>query len=622
MCGIFAIFAGPGRRLPDDASPRLERALAAIRHRGPDASGVHVDPEGRWGVGHVRLSVIDVAAASNQPFWSSCGNHFVVFNGEIYNYVELRTELEREGVEFRTRSDTEVLLQALMRWGPGCIRRFNGMWAFVYGDMRTGQFLVCRDRWGVKPLHMVAHDGMLLVCSEAKGLFAFMGRVPSPDLGSIGQFLKYSVGGESESSWFEGVHRFPKGTFCQIDLRTLDVQQPIFCPYWQYPSRRTITSASEASDRLLATLEDAVRVRLRSDVPVGLSLSGGLDSATIAWISGERLQRPLEAYTAWYEPLERSELPMARRIASTFGHRSIPIAESLEKELLTHISTSVWHLDSGHSSPAIIPYLRLCRAARESLTVMLEGQGADELLGGYTPFELFAGVDRLLDGRPLRALECFTSFARTDGMVRMLQELVRYFSRDIYERQALRWGAGTILPAAMLDAVPGRLRRLALTRGNLDAALRLWHEDGLTNLLQYGDAISMSVNLETRCPFLDYRLVELGFSMCEDLLVDRGFGKHVLRRAVESRLPRDLVWNRRKQGFSNSTEAVLRKIVVRDGLPRQGLEIAIELGLVRPVLQDRRTVERLPPGVLFRMVTMLTWAERFYGRATDSPTGS
>ena len=622
MCGLFAIFAGPGHRLPSDARARVDRALATIRHRGPDAAGVHLDPDSRWAVGHVRLSVIDVAASSNQPFWSACGNHFVVFNGEIYNYLELRADLEREGVQFRTRSDTEVLLQALMHWGPACIRRFNGMWSFVYGDVRAGRFLVCRDRWGVKPLYTTVHDGMLVVCSEAKGLFAFTGRVPAPDLESIGLFLKYSVGGENEASWFQGVRRFPKGSFWQFDLRTLDPHEPTLCPYWHYPARRTLSSASEASERMLATLEDAVRIRLRSDVPVGLSLSGGLDSAAIAWISGERLKRPLEAYTAWYEPLERSELPMAQRVAAAFGHRSIPIAESLEHDLLAHISTCVWHLDSGHSSPAIIPYMRLCRAARESLTVMLEGQGADELLAGYTPFELFAGVDRLLDGQPLRSLACFRSFAHTDGWLRMLQELVRYFSRDVYERQALRWGAKSILPQEMLDAVPARMRRITLTRGNLDAALHLWHEDGLTNLLQYGDAVSMSVNLETRCPFLDFRLVELGFSMREDLLVDRGFGKHVLREVVASRLPRELVWNRKKQGFSNSTETVLRRIVERDGLPRAGLERALAMGLVRPAIADRATLQRLPNGVLFRLVTMLSWVERFYGAAPAAAAGA
>jgi asparagine synthase (glutamine-hydrolysing) len=223
MCGIFAIFAPPGERLPQDADQRVARALRGIRHRGPDASGVHVDVQGRWAVGHVRLSVIDVAASSNQPFWSACGSKFVVFNGEIYNYLELRADLEREGATFRTHSDTEVLLQALIHWGTECIDRFNGMWSFVYGDATTGSFVICRDRWGVKPLYTMVHHGMLLVCSEAKGLFAFTGAVPSPDLTSIGLFLKYSIGGESPASWFAGVSRFPKGVFWQFDLRTLSV---------------------------------------------------------------------------------------------------------------------------------------------------------------------------------------------------------------------------------------------------------------------------------------------------------------------------------------------------------------------------------------------------------------
>ena len=616
MCGIFAIFCSPETRLPGDTTVRMDRALAAIKHRGPDASGTFIDPNGRFAVGHVRLSVIDIAASSNQPFWSACGQAFVVFNGEIYNYLELRAELEREGVSFRTNSDTEVLLQALMHWGPSCISRFNGMWAFVYGDMRTREFVVCRDRWGVKPLHTFVRDGMLVMCSEAKGIFAFLGHVPQPDVSSIAAFLKYSTGGENAHSWFRGVRRFPKGVYRKIGLLDLDPERESSVAYWNYPSSRTIRSAPEAIERMDAILEDAIRIRLRSDVPVGLSLSGGIDSATLAWMVGERFHKALEAYTAWHAPVERSELPMAQRIAGMFGHRSIPVAEVPTEGVLEDLSECVWHLDSGHSSPAVIPYVRLCRAARSSLTVMLEGQGSDELFAGYNEFKLFAGMDRLLGGQPLRALRCARNFAQTDGWGRLALNLARFMSQSVYERQAMQWNAEQMLTQEGIDAVPEQMRRLRVSTTNLNDALLFWHENGLTNLLQYGDALSMSVNLETRCPFLDYRLVELGFSLHEDLLIHEGYGKWALRKLIDTRVPNDLAWRRKKEGFTNSTERMIRERVERHGLPSEPVNWALDHGLFREGLRSRRLLSRMPNSVLFRTMSTMMWIERFYLRGS------
>ena len=613
MCGIFAVFASPSTRLPDDIGTRLERALDSIQHRGPDARGTHVDPQRRFAVGHVRLSVIDIAACSNQPFWSACGKHFIVFNGEIYNYLELRNELESEGAIFRTKSDTEVLLQLLMRRGPEAIARLNGMWAFVYGDIETGEAVVSRDRWGVKPLHTMAVDGSLVVCSEAKGIFAYLGRTPPPDHAAIGLLLKYSVGGENESSWFEGVKRFPKAAWQRISLKSFDPADRRTESCWEFPKERTIRDLDHAVHELDRLLTDSIKLRLRSDVPVGLSLSGGLDSSMLAWLIGSRFGVQLEAYTAWYSPIEQSELPMAQRIASMFGHRSTAVAEASMDNVLEELSTCVWHLDSGHSSPAIIPYLRLCRRARQSLTVMLEGQGADELLGGYALFSVFAAVDHMVRLEPRRFAANIRRLVHADGIVYAAKNFVRYAARNIYERQAHQWGAQHLLSPVSREAVPEHMRRLTLSSHNFDDALQFWHRDGLTTLLQYGDAISMSVNLETRCPFLDYRLVDFGFRLHEDLLIDKGFGKFVMRKMADGTLPADICWKRRKEGFTNSSERAIRGVVRQHGLPKRPLEIALDLKLFQDGVRSPQTLERLPDSVLFRIMSTLLWAERFYG---------
>ncbi|MDA0214302.1 MAG: asparagine synthetase B, partial [Planctomycetota bacterium] len=168
-------------QLPTDIENRLHRALNAIQHRGPDARGTYVDPKKRFAFGHIRLSVIDIAATSNQPFWSSCGRYCIIFNGEIYNYIELRERLTQEGVVFRSQSDTEVLLQAIIKWGTKCLNMLNGMWGLVFVDTQTGRFLISRDRFGVKQLYTFEHNGSLIICSEAKGILAYVDSMPAPN---------------------------------------------------------------------------------------------------------------------------------------------------------------------------------------------------------------------------------------------------------------------------------------------------------------------------------------------------------------------------------------------------------------------------------------------------------
>lgn len=613
MCGLFAAFSLDGRGLPADVEARVSRALHAIRHRGPDASGVHVDPARRFALGHVRLSVIDVAASSNQPLWSECGRYFVVFNGEIYNYVELRADLEREGVSFRTSSDTEVLLQAIAHWGPGCIRRFNGMWGFVWGDLRAGRAVVSRDRWGVKPLFTQVVDGTLLLCSEAKGLFAYAGKVPEADQGMIGLFLRFGAGGEERRTWFRGVERFPVSMWQEFALEADRVRTGQSDRFWRYPTDRERVDDESTREEFASRLTDAVRIRLRADVPLGLSLSGGIDSATIAWLTSQPLGRRLQAFTAWYEPVESSELPRATEVAAKFGHELIPVPESVDDRLVDDLRTAIWHLDSGHASPAIVPYLNLCRAARSRLTVMLEGQGADELLAGYVQFQLFAGADAAFAGRFGRVADCVRAYALAGGWSSILHDALRFSIPSLYLRQGSRWGAHALLSDEALSAEPTELRRLRIGTGNLAESLRYWHEHNLTNLLQYGDAVSMSVNLETRCPFLDYRLVELGFSLQSDLLVGDGYGKLVLRRLAGQAVPEAICWNRRKDGFTNLTARVVSRRIAARGLPKDGLDWAVGSGLLTEAARDVDRIASLPENIAYRMMSVALWGELFQG---------
>ena len=611
MCGIFAVIKCSTQSLPADAGMRVTRALDSIQHRGPDARGLLIDPNGRFLLGHVRLSVIDLSSEGTQPFVSSCGRYALVFNGEIYNYLELREQLRKEGVVFRTDTDTEVLLESIVHWGSAAVNRFNGMWAFVWVDMLTGDVLMSRDRWGVKPLYWLSDGDSMVICSEAKGIVKYLGTPPPPDHTAIGMYCKHGVAGQFENSWFEGIRRFPLASNRWFRSRsgTMAWEEPE--RYWNYPTERTITDPAEAGQRLQELLVDAIRLRLRSDVPLGLSLSGGIDSSCIAWLVRERFDKTVDAFTAWHEPRDSSELPIAQRIAQQFGHQSYAVPEPPDGQVMTVLRDAIYHLDGGHGS-TIVPYLSLCRAARSKLTVTLEGQGADELLAGYVTFALYNSVDNLQRLRFGELMSDALAFAHARGWPKYFLELLRHSSGYLSRRYA-RWTHGRgVLASTLLDAQGPALCPIRLGTNNLSRALEDSHRENLTYLLQYSDALAMSVGLESRCPFLDYRLVELGFSMDTALLFHKGFGKSILRRVMSCAIGADVVWKRKKEGFTNRTEQLVRREVLENGLPVRGLKLAEGMGLLIPGSLSDPSIERLSDTTLFRIVSILLWLEMFY----------
>lgn len=625
MCGIFAAISLDGSSLPHDTHERVSKALQAIKHRGPDATGVDFEANACFALGHVRLSVIDTSASADQPFWSACGRYGIAFNGEIYNYVELRQELEQHGIKFRTQSDTEVLMQAVATWGSAALNRLNGMWSFVLIDTVKMRALISRDRWGVKPLYMARDKGTLLLCSEAKGIIAFLGSCPPPNLESIGLYMKFGIGGEHDQSWFEGIDRFPLASWAEINLNGAAGQALSTSRYWDYPRERNAEASQDDIAQFRHLLEDAVRIRLRSDVPLGLSLSGGLDSASIAWLTGTYLGKPLDTFTSWFRPKEKSELGAAQMIAEKFGHRSYPIEQAEPNETLDLLQKCIYHLDGGHSSTAIIPYMNLCRVARQRVTVMLEGQGADEMLAGYSEFALHSAADSIRAGRVSKALNSVRHYASIRSWRRMPFEVLRLINASIYRLQAARWGSHRVLGTRCNAAVAPGLSTITMTMDghNLHRSLEESHRKCLTNLLQYGDAISMSVNLEARCPFLDYRLVEFCFRLPMNEIYNNGVSKWILRAAASGSVPDQICWNRRKDGFTNPTIAALRLMRGRCDSLERGWNIAVSKGIFAPGYKIRDVVDRLPDNIYYRAISVMLWSDTFYGgdaTLTPSPT--
>lgn len=510
MCGILGWF---GRHGVDDVE-RFGAALDLLSHRGPDDRGVFVTQ----GVllGHRRLSILDLSPAGHQPMVEPESGAVIVFNGEIYNHVELRAELEGLGHRFAGQSDTEVLLHALIEWGEGALPRLNGMWAFAFWQPAKQRLLLARDRFGVKPLYYLDGEAGLAFASEPKALLALFPEhraVSEPALlDFLGNNLLYARG----ESFYQGIHVLPPAHYaiCEISTGKLRLSR-----YWDYPANADeALSAEDAVVQFDALLTDAVRLRLRSDVPVGLTLSGGLDSTSVLAAASPYSAKPLTCFTSIYSEGEMDELPWAK-LASDAVHAPLIAVSAPQADWLHALCKVVWHMDGPGYSPAVYPLWHLMQRARtEGVPVLLEGQGADEALAGYPQYAVLelldylsgrSGQRRSLEGAGARMRALSRTFSLRWTLAWSARELspalLRWHRRRVGFESLMR--KGVILPQLSehlerKDDDPVRQRLLA------DHSLTI-----LPGLLHYGDAVSMAHGVEARNPFMDYRLVEWMFRL-------------------------------------------------------------------------------------------------------------
>lgn len=530
MCGIAGLWA-PGAT---DLSSEIRRMISVLPHRGPDGEGIFV--EGDVAFGHRRLSIIDLDDRAAQPMHDPTGRYVLTYNGEIYNYVELRVELERLGVRFRTESDSEVLLQAFATWGSACLPRLNGMFAFAILDRLTRHIFVARDRLGVKPL-VFMHDGRRFAfASEHKALVAagFATGEMSPP--AVYEYIArgYTSGGRS---FFAGIEALLPGHALELasdgTLRAWEWWRPDTTP-------DEAPSAEAWSDSVRELVEDAVRLRLRSDVPVGAHLSGGLDSSAIV-AAAARLGSPLETFTgAFPDEPDGDERSYSRAVGDRYGLVRHEIEIRID-ELADTWDRLMWHLDEPIAGPGAFPQLFVCDLARRhGVKVVLGGQGGDELFGGYLRHRLLFHRSSLRTGGPVRRLRSAVALSRLAvpelGRVRMTSARV--------PDSALDPGFLELVEPAFREEVR-RPRLRAASAGEL----MLWDlRNYLPALLQVEDRTSMAASLESRTPLLDYRLVELALRI-PDRHRFKGAGKSLLRDAVASWLPEEVVQRRDKRGF-------------------------------------------------------------------------
>jgi asparagine synthase (glutamine-hydrolysing) len=536
MCGLAGIvdFTRP----PERAS--VEAMLGELAHRGPDGWGIYDDGAGVC-LGHLRLAIIDLSEAGLQPMQSEDGALQLLHNGEIYNYVELRAELEAKGHRFRTQTDTEVILVAYREWGERCVEHFNGMWAFVLWDSARRTLFCSRDRLGVKPFYYRVDGSRFSFASEPAAL---PGDSPRANLRAVRDYLEHGYLDEGDETFFDGVVRLPPAHSLTVSPKGLRVER-----YWSLAEREPPADPVAA---IRETFLDSVRLELRSDVPVGTALSGGIDSSAIAVGVAHHGHDHQATVTAYFEDAGFDERPFARAVVERT--RAQPHWVSFDSEdLVANLPAIVRAQGEPFGSTSICAGWYVMREARSAgLKVMLDGQGGDELFGGYRAYFGYRLADLVRSGRMREAATELRAFASVNGPRWAAVALVNPHVPErvrLSTRSRLR-GASTLvspelratgsLPPTNGSVFPDRLRRqlqLVLSRR------------GLPELLRYEDRNSMAHSLEARVPLLDHRLVELAFSLPGDELIRRGETKSVLRRALDDLLPPAVRNRRDKLGF-------------------------------------------------------------------------
>lgn len=561
MCGIAGIFH---LETPKPVDPlRVERMCDAIAHRGPDGSGVWTAPG--VGLGHRRLSIIDLAG-SPQPMASTDGRAMLVFNGEIYNYRELRAELAAQGTVFHTDGDSEVILAAWQKWGADCLPRLNGMFAFAIYDLPTRQLFLARDRFGVKPLfYAPLSDGSVIFGSELKALIAHPLLRREVDPLAIEDYLAWGYVPDTRSI-IKGVRKLPAA-----HSLLLSHGKPLPEPsrWWDISfADRHKGKEADLEAELLHLLRGAVTSRMAADVPLGAFLSGGVDSSSVVALMAEASGQPVKTCSIGFDAKGLDESDYAAQVAARFAtdHRSRTVsADDFEA-----IDTLVAMFDEPFADASALPTWRVCQLARESVTVALSGDGADEALGGYrrqrfqfhedrlrgllpqglrsTIFGSLASVWPKADWapRPLRAKSTFEALASSSeaAYAKALGVMSPAIRERLYSPDYLAIRGEYRAEQPMIDLMRGAPARSGLDRAQY-ADLTFWLPG---DILTKVDRASMAVSLEAREPLLDHRLVEFAARLPESMRIRGMEGKWLMKKTMSRYLPDDILY-RPKQGF-------------------------------------------------------------------------
>ena len=557
MCGIAGYTTPATGAHASQASQALRRMAARIAHRGPDDEGFFeaatADGRYRVGLGHRRLSIIDLATG-HQPMGNEDGRVQIVFNGEIYNFAELRTELIALGHRFATASDTETAIHAWEQWGTDCVRRFSGMFALAVWDATTDTLFLARDRFGKKPLFVAEHHGSLLFASEIKALLAWPGLSPELDGDALWDYFEYRYVPAPRTLW-RGVRKLMPGSWLRWHGGAVQESR-----YWTPPDEQPWTESPPPADpvgRFLEELDRAVRMRMVSDVPFGAFLSGGIDSSAVVALMSRHSRLPIKTFSVGFAESHYNELRYAKQIADRYAteHHELEISAH---HLVDHLPAMARFRDAPVAETADVPIYLLSLEARRTVKMVLTGEGSDELLAGYPKhrFERYAAAWQRVP-RVLRrgVIEPFVQ--ALPGRFRRVQTLVAALGVEAFEARMARWfGALTRAQCAALLQLPPR-RAVAdglpfVADPAVSPLRRILHFDQTSwlpdNLLERGDRMTMAASIESRMPFMDQELAAYVSSLPDRFRLRGATSKWILRRAMKRVLPQAIL-ERPKVGF-------------------------------------------------------------------------
>ncbi|MCC7410750.1 MAG: asparagine synthase (glutamine-hydrolyzing) [Gammaproteobacteria bacterium] len=642
MCGTLAIGAGRS----GDPAATIETMIARLGHRGPDGHGVWSDGAAGIGLGHTRLAVLDLSPAGQQPMASADGRWVITFNGEIYNHRVLRGELEARGTRFRGHCDTEVLVEACAIWGvEATLRRVNGMFAFGLWDRQARCLHLGRDRIGEKPLYY-GHAGPDLVFASELGAIAAHPRfTPQVDRSALAAYLRYGCVPGSLSI-HAGIRKLPPGCVVSVPVASSG-EWPAPQPYWRLPEPATAVPGARHDDaaaiaQLDTLLTDAVATRLDADVPLGAFLSGGIDSSLVVALAQRSSSRPVQTFSIGFDVPGYDEAPFARAIAAQLGtdHHEIYVGEREAREVVPDLARIYAEPFADASQ---IPACLISRVARRQVTVVLSGDGGDELFGGYYRYFLGARIARwnryvpaairrmAAHGLRLPAPQSWDRVLRTleqvlprsarplppgERMHKLADALEATDAGDLYRRLVSQWPDAEAL-------VRGHAHRAdsagadAVRHATADVAAAMMHADLRTylpdDLLVKLDRASMAVGLEARVPLLDHRVVEYAATLPAGLKLTPTGGKRILKAVLSKYLPQQL-FERPKMGFAVPIDAWLRGPLrdwAEDLLDEQRLrrEGWFEPGPIRQVWREHLSGRRNRQYALWTVLMFQAWAQ-------------